>query len=93
MRTKRLTLGLAKALAVAALLFWSLFPIAFIVMSSVKPGQEIFAVPPTYVFTPTFAHYISLWNRWGMFFTGLLNSTIVTAGATALAVSASTCAV
>ena len=41
---------------------------------------------------PTFDHYTSLWNRWGMFFDGLFNSTIVTAGATALAVSASTCA-
>ena len=41
---------------------------------------------------PTFDHYTSLWNRWGMFFDGLFNSTIVTAGATALAISASTCA-
>ncbi|WP_210490349.1 carbohydrate ABC transporter permease [Microvirga antarctica] len=92
MRTKRLSIGLGKTLAVAALLFWSLFPIAFIVMSSLKPGQEIFAVPPAYLFTPTFENYASLWNRWGSFFDGLLNSTIVTAGATALAVSASTCA-
>ena len=83
---------MGKGFAVAALLFWSLFPITFIIMSSLKPGQEIFAVPPTYVFMPTFDHYTSLWNRWGMFFDGLFNSTIVTAGATALAVSASTCA-
>jgi multiple sugar transport system permease protein len=92
LRTKRLAIGLGKGFAVAALLFWSLFPITFIIMSSLKPGQEIFAVPPTYVFMPTFDHYTSLWNRWGMFFDGLFNSTIVTAGATALAVSASTCA-
>jgi multiple sugar transport system permease protein len=92
MRTKRLAIGLGKAIAVAAILFWSLFPIAFIVMSSLKPGQEIFALPPTYVFTPTFDHYASLWNRWGIFFSGLVNSTIITAGATVLAVSASTCA-
>jgi multiple sugar transport system permease protein len=81
-----------KALAVIAILLWSLFPIAFIVMSSLKPGQDIFAVPPKYLFTPTFEHYVSLWTRWGVFFSGLLNSTIITAGATALAVVASTCA-
>lgn len=92
MRTKRLIVGCGKAVAVAALLLWSLFPIAFIVMSSLKPGQEIFAVPPAYVFTPTLEHYASLWSRWGVFFDGLLNSTIITAGATALAVVASTCA-
>jgi multiple sugar transport system permease protein len=92
MRTKRLLIGAGKAIAVATLLVWSLFPIAFIVMSSLKPGQEIFAVPPVYVFTPTFEHFISLWNRWGVFFEGLINSTIVTIGATSLAVIASTCA-
>src|SRR5687767_11018126 len=83
---------MGKAAAVAALLVWSLFPIAFVVMSSLKPGQEIFAVPPAYVFAPTFEHYASLWSRWGVFFKGLLNSTVITAGATALAVVASTCA-
>jgi len=92
MRSKRLLVGIGKAVAVVALLFWSLFPIAFIVMSSLKPGQEIFAVPPVYVFEPTFEHYVSLWRRWGMFFDGLLNSTIITAGATALAIITSTCA-
>jgi ABC-type sugar transport system permease subunit len=81
-----------KALAVIAILLWSLFPIAFIVMSSLKPGQDIFAVPPKYLFTPTFEHYVSLWTRWGVFFSGLLNSTIITAGATAIAIVASTCA-
>jgi multiple sugar transport system permease protein len=92
MRKRSFIAKSGKAVAVAAILLWSLFPIAFIVMSSLKPGQDIFAVPPRYVFTPTFQHYASLWERWGMFFDGLLNSTIITAGATALAVIASTCA-
>lgn len=92
MRTSRLITGAGKAVAVAALLVWSLLPIAFIVMSSLKPGRDIFAVPTVYVFTPTFQHYVSLWTRWGQFFDGLLNSTVITAGATALAVVASTCA-
>lgn len=92
MRTSRLITGAGKAVAVAALLIWSLLPIAFIVMSSLKPGRDIFAVPTVYVFTPTFQHYVSLWTRWGQFFDGLLNSAVITAGATALAVVASTCA-
>ncbi len=92
MRIKRLIIGSGKAVAVAALLLWSLLPIAFIVMSSFKPGREIFAVPPHYIFTPTLDHFTTLWTRWGVFFDGLVNSTIITAGATALAVIASTAA-
>lgn len=92
MRTRSLVVKAGKTVAVAAMLIWSLFPIAFIVMSSLKPGQDIFAVPPRYAFTPTLQHYASLWERWGIFFDGLINSTIITAGATAIAVIASACA-
>ncbi|WP_332681081.1 carbohydrate ABC transporter permease [Bosea sp. (in: a-proteobacteria)] len=92
MRTSRFLYAAGKAVAVMAILFWSLFPILFIVVSSLKPGQDIFAVPPKYLFTPTLRHYGELWRSWGVFFEGLLNSTLVTAGATALAIIASTCA-
>jgi multiple sugar transport system permease protein len=78
--------------AVICLLVWSLLPIAFIVMSSLKPGQDIFAVPPRYLFAPTLEHYGALWTRWGVFFQGLLNSSVITASAAALGVAASTCA-
>ncbi len=91
MRTSLIS-GAGKTVAVLAILIWSLFPIVFIVIASFKPGQDIFAVPPKYLFTPTIKHYTELWNSWGVFFRGLLNSTIITAGATALAVIASTCA-
>ena len=79
-----------KGMAVVLILLWSLFPIAFIVLSSFKPGRDIFAMPPRWVFTPTLAHYATLWRQWGVFFQGLLNSTVITAGATVLAVLAST---
>ncbi len=92
MRTERLLVGLGKALAVAAILIWSLFPILFIAMSSLKPGQDIFAVPPKWLFTPTFKHYGELWRSWGVFFDGLLNSLLITVGATLLAIVASACA-
>ena len=92
MRISGFLCAAGKAAAVLAILFWSLFPILFIVMSALKPGQDIFAVPPKYIFAPTFRHYGELWRAWGVFFEGLLNSTIVTTGATALAIIASTCA-
>jgi multiple sugar transport system permease protein len=92
MRTDKLAIGLGKAIAVIAILIWSLFPIAFIIMSAFKPGQDIFAVPPKFVFTPTWQHFTTLWSEWGMFFSGLVNSTIITIGATVLAIVASTSA-
>ncbi|KAB2851516.1 MAG: carbohydrate ABC transporter permease [Hyphomicrobiaceae bacterium] len=84
--------GASKAVAVIAILLWSLFPILFIIFSSLKPGQDIFAVPPKYLFTPTWKHYAALWTAWSAFFEGLLNSLLITAGATALAVLTSTLA-
>jgi multiple sugar transport system permease protein len=83
---------IGKALAVILLLIWSLVPIAFIVVSAVKPSADIFAVPPHLTFAPTLKHFADLWSNWRGFFTGLVNSAIVTAGATLLAVAASTMA-
>ena len=92
MRARNLFIGLGKTVAVAAIVIWSICPIAFIVMSSFKPGRDIFAVPPKFVFQPVFTHYLNLWERWGSFFHGLVNSLIVTVGATLLAVAASSLA-
>jgi multiple sugar transport system permease protein len=92
MRPDRLAVSAGKTVAVVAILIWSLFPIAFIVTSSLKPGLDIFAVPPKLFFHLTFEHYAALWERWPGFFDGLKNSLIVTAGATALAVAASSLA-
>lgn len=92
MRSRRRSVHLAKSVAVAAILVWSLAPIAFMVMSSFKPGQDIFAVPPRWSFTPTLAHYATLWARWPGFFSGLWNSLVITAGATLLVIVASTMA-
>ena len=84
-----LAMRAGKALAVVLILVWSLLPIALIVSSSFKPSRDIFALPPRWLFAPTTAHYAQLWGEWGGFFRGLLNSLIITAGATALAVAAS----
>jgi len=92
MQPSRLLARLLKGAAIAAVLAWSLLPIALIVLSSVKADRDIFAIPPRLAFEPTLGNYDVLWTRWGDFFTGLLNSFVVTAGATLLAVAASTLA-
>ncbi len=77
-------------LALVAL--WSLAPIAVIVVSSFKLPRDIFVWPPTIFFQPSLASYAGLWQRWPSFFDGLLNSAIVTIGATLLAVAVATLA-
>jgi len=82
----RLAVRAGKAATVALILLWSLLPIGLVILSSFKPGRDIFAVPPHLLFHPTLRHYVDLWTKWPDFFAGLLNSLIITAGATVLAV-------
>lgn len=71
-----------KILTLVVIAIWSLAPIAFVVVSSLKPPGEIFAYPPTLLFTPTLQNYIGLWQEFGEFFKTLGNSLIVSIGAT-----------
>src|SRR5918999_169947 len=52
-----------RLLALAAIVVWSLFPIALVVIASFKPAIEIFAVPPKLLFTPTLENYAELAAR------------------------------
>ena len=88
MPSKRTASKAGKAIAIVLILIWSLVPIAFIVVSAFKPSADIFAVPPKLAFAPTLKHFVDLWANWRGFFTGLVNSAIVTAGATLLALGA-----
>lgn len=92
MRADRIALRIFKTIAFGAVLIWSLLPIAVIVLSSFKADRDIFAIPPKLQFMPTLANYEALWVKWGTFFSGLFNSFVVTAGATALAVALCTVA-
>lgn len=92
MRTKRVATRTLKTLAVACVLCWSLFPIVLIVLSSFKFNRDIFSPVFRIDFEATLSNYVNLWNHWDDFFIGLLNSTIITSGATILAVIASTLA-
>lgn len=86
---RRALVALGKTVAVLLILAWSLGPILLIVTSALKPEREIFAVPPTLLFTPTLEHFAALLARWPDFFRALGNSAIVTALATLIGVTAS----
>ncbi len=73
-------------------LFWSGFPIFLVVLSSFKSGHEIFEVPPSIFFSPTIENYVNLWKTWPQFFDNIVNSLIITAGATVLTVFVSSLA-
>jgi multiple sugar transport system permease protein len=81
--------AVARGLLYLLVITWSALPVAFIVLSSLKSQQEIFAFPPTLIFRPTFAHYLTLWEQWGNFFVTLRNSLIIAVGATVLAAAVS----
>lgn len=71
--------------SLAALLFlmlfavYSAFPFVWTLLTSLKQPVDAFAIPPVWVFEPTFEHYASLWleRGFGWYF---LNTAIVTAG-------------
>jgi multiple sugar transport system permease protein len=79
-----------RALLAMLAVAWSIFPIALVVLSSFKEGHRIFETPPSFLFTPTFAHYERLWEKWPEFFANMTNSLIVTLGATLLTVATAT---
>jgi len=78
--------------AAGAAILWSVFPIAMVVLSSFKAQRDIFAIPPNLVFAPTLDNYRRLLSEWPAFFPNMLNSLIVTVGATLLTVVLSTLA-
>jgi multiple sugar transport system permease protein len=86
-------LGRALRLSLAALaVAWSILPIAMVVAASFKQPRDIFAIPPTLIFAPTLDNYRALWLAWPAFFDTMLNSLIVTVGATVITVLFATCA-
>ena len=91
-RRRRVLPGLVLALGVAVLLAWSLLPIYWIAVTSLKPEREIYALPPTLIpAAPTLANYATvLFNtRFPLF---LRNSLLVALVTTLAAVSIGTLA-
>jgi len=81
-----------RAALIVLALVWSGFPIALVVLSSFKPASEIFAVPPSFVFTPTLDNYAVLWREHGACSRALGSSVVVALGTTLVAIAASTLA-
>jgi multiple sugar transport system permease protein len=71
-------------LLLIALLIPFLFPLAWMFMSSLKTQVQNTAYPPVWVFTPTLANYREVFVK-NPFFTFTMNSVVVAAGSTALA--------
>ena len=72
---------LVRWILLALVILWSTVPILLVVLSSFKIPSRIFEFPPSLVFVPTFDNYAELVRLWPEFFSTLVNSLIVTAGA------------
>lgn len=64
-------------------------PVAWIVMSSFKTRNDILAVPPKLIFTPTLDNYFDLFSRNTSFVNQLANSVFLTVTSVTLAVAVS----
>ena len=78
--------------ALAAVVLWSAGPIAVLVFASFKLSRDFFVWPPALLSQTTTANYVHLWQRFPDFFGNIINSAVVTAGATLLTLAAATSA-
>ena len=81
---ERHRLRLWERLVLGLFVILSIFPILVVVLSSFKPGRDIFTYRPVLFFRPTLENYVDLFSTWSKFEAGLFNSMVVTAGAIAL---------
>jgi multiple sugar transport system permease protein len=51
-----------QTLVIAFMLFWAVGPIAWMLLTSVKPDNIVASMPPVWIFAPTFEHYITLFS-------------------------------
>jgi len=70
---------------VIIILFFTLMPIIWMLLTSIKTRTEAFAIPPIWLFKPTFANYLSIFNKsnFGFYF---MNSIFVAIGSTLITV-------
>lgn len=75
----RLGMALTWLLLLAAILY-TLFPIFWLILTSLKTPRDIFAVPPKLIFTPTLANYLYNFeqNQLGLYF---FNSVVISLSA------------
>lgn len=78
-----------RSLAIALIAFWSLFPVAYVVMNAFKLHRDIFVFPPRLFFTPTLDNFAAIGRTYPQFFTFMTNSLIISIAATLVCVVAS----
>jgi multiple sugar transport system permease protein len=78
--------GYHALLWLVALIFFA--PILWIVLCSFKTGDQILAVPPKFIFMPTFANYARLFSS-AAFPRELFNSAVLSVAAVLIAVAVS----
>lgn len=84
---RKLHVSAFKAICVALVLTWSVFPIYLIVSSSLKSNRDIFSShPKLFGFDVTFDNYVRLFVEWPQYFVSLGNSALITMGATVIVV-------
>ena len=85
-RKTRIVTGMLTTLGVFVLVVWSLGPIYWVVVTSLKGAKEIYAYPPTlWPTTVTFSNYTDAIYTWG-FLRYIRNSVVVAVTVTALSV-------
>lgn len=83
---KRFLGAVLQLVVILALLIIILFPIYWMVSTSLKTQNQTFAIPPRLLFGPTLEHYREVLGGGSRVLGALLNSLIVASGSTALAV-------
>jgi multiple sugar transport system permease protein len=81
-RERRRRKALRAVLLLAALAFF-LFPIFWLLETSLKPSRNIFDTPPSWIFSPTLENYEIVFRNFAVL-DFLRNSVIIAAGSTAL---------
>jgi multiple sugar transport system permease protein len=45
------------------MVIWLIFPPLWMILTSLKSGRDVFAIPPVWLFKPTFENYITIFQR------------------------------
>lgn len=85
MRYRKLISRVLVEVASLAVLVVFLFPVAFLILTSLKKQVDVFRIPPTWIFRPTFEEYRGVFQLYsfGQF---LVNSLVVASVSTVVAV-------
>jgi multiple sugar transport system permease protein len=78
----RLRTSSTTILTLLMVLVWA-FPVAWVILTSLKPRTAIFTIPPTLIFTPTFEHYTAALTDQAIM-PSVINSLVLAVGTTLL---------